>query len=102
MPSATRFCRHRSQARPIASWSPGCASWNVVRKQARHDSTRKGRPGPRHAPRYAALLARDTWPIEVCENPPSMYLTTLLVHSWLRWLALVAGGGATFLALGTG
>jgi hypothetical protein len=31
-----------------------------------------------------------------------MYLTTLLVHSWLRWLALVAGGGATFLALGPG
>jgi hypothetical protein len=31
-----------------------------------------------------------------------MYLTTLLVHSWLRWLALVAGGGATFFALGTG
>jgi hypothetical protein len=31
-----------------------------------------------------------------------MYLITLLLHSWLRWLALVAGGGATFFALGTG
>ena len=31
-----------------------------------------------------------------------MYLISLLLHSWLRWLALVAGGGATFFALGTG
>ena len=29
-----------------------------------------------------------------------MYLTTLLLHSWIRWLALIAGGGATFAALG--
>ena len=31
-----------------------------------------------------------------------MYSTILLLHSWLRWAALVAGGGATFTALGTG
>jgi cytochrome c biogenesis factor len=31
-----------------------------------------------------------------------MYPTILLLHSWLRWLALVAGGGATFFAFGTG
>jgi hypothetical protein len=30
-----------------------------------------------------------------------MYPNILLLHSWLRWLALVAGGGATFFALGT-
>ena len=30
-----------------------------------------------------------------------MYLTTLLLHSWIRWVALVAGAGATFAALGT-
>jgi hypothetical protein len=31
-----------------------------------------------------------------------MYLTVLLLHSWLRWLALVAGVGATFAALSKG
>lgn len=31
-----------------------------------------------------------------------MYSTTLLLHSWLRWLALIAGGGATFATLGKG
>ena len=31
-----------------------------------------------------------------------MYLTVLLLHSWLRWLALVAGIGATFAAFGKG
>ena len=31
-----------------------------------------------------------------------MYSTILLLHSWLRWLALVAGVGATFAAFGTG
>jgi hypothetical protein len=31
-----------------------------------------------------------------------MYPTILLLHSWLRWVALVAGGGATFFAFGTG
>jgi hypothetical protein len=31
-----------------------------------------------------------------------MYLTALLLHSWVRWLALVAGGTATFSAFGTG
>src|SRR5206468_13061999 len=31
-----------------------------------------------------------------------MYSNILLLHSWLRWLALVAGGGATFFAVGTG
>jgi heme A synthase len=31
-----------------------------------------------------------------------MYLTVLLLHSWLRWLALIAGVGATFAALGKG
>jgi hypothetical protein len=30
-----------------------------------------------------------------------MYSTILLLHSWLRWLALVAGGGAAFFALST-
>ena len=29
-----------------------------------------------------------------------MYSTILLLHSWLRWLALVAGVGATFAASG--
>ena len=27
-----------------------------------------------------------------------MYLAALLIHSWLRWLALIAGVGATFAA----
>jgi hypothetical protein len=31
-----------------------------------------------------------------------MYFTVLLLHSWLRWLALVAGVGATFAALSKG
>ena len=31
-----------------------------------------------------------------------MYSTILLLHSWLRWVALIAGGGATFFAFGTG
>jgi hypothetical protein len=31
-----------------------------------------------------------------------MYLTALFLHSWLRWLALVAGGVATFSAFGGG
>jgi hypothetical protein len=31
-----------------------------------------------------------------------MYLTFLLLHSWVRWLALVAGIAATFSAFGTG
>ena len=31
-----------------------------------------------------------------------MYLTVLFLHSWLRWLALIAGVGATFAALGKG
>jgi hypothetical protein len=31
-----------------------------------------------------------------------MYLTLLFFHSWLRWLALIAGVGATFTALGKG
>jgi heme A synthase len=31
-----------------------------------------------------------------------MYLTLLFFHSWLRWLALIAGVGATFAALGKG
>ncbi|HEY3043829.1 MAG TPA: hypothetical protein VGJ39_07385 [Vicinamibacterales bacterium] len=31
-----------------------------------------------------------------------MYSTALFLHSWLRWLALIAGVGATFAALGTG
>jgi hypothetical protein len=30
-----------------------------------------------------------------------MYLTALFLHSWLRWLALAAGGVATFSAFGT-
>ena len=28
-----------------------------------------------------------------------MYTTVLLIHSWVRWIALVAGVGATFAAL---
>ena len=31
-----------------------------------------------------------------------MYSTIVLLHSWLRWLALVAGVGATFAALSKG
>ena len=31
-----------------------------------------------------------------------MYLTVLLLHSWLRWLALVGGAGAAVSALGRG
>ena len=31
-----------------------------------------------------------------------MYSTVLFLHSWVRWLALVAGVGATFAALGAG
>jgi hypothetical protein len=31
-----------------------------------------------------------------------MYSTILLLHSWLRWLALIAGAGATVFALGKG
>ena len=31
-----------------------------------------------------------------------MYSTVLLLHSWLRWLALIAGVGATFAAVGKG
>ena len=31
-----------------------------------------------------------------------MYSTVLLLHSWVRWLALIAGVGATFSALGKG
>src|SRR6266853_1639692 len=31
-----------------------------------------------------------------------MYSTVLFLHSWLRWLALIAGVGATFAALGKG
>jgi heme A synthase len=31
-----------------------------------------------------------------------MYLTVLLLHSWLRWLALIAGVGATFVAFRVG
>lgn len=31
-----------------------------------------------------------------------MYLTVLFLHSWLRWLALIAGVGATFAAFGKG
>ena len=31
-----------------------------------------------------------------------MYSTFLLLHSWLRWLALLAGAGATVFALGRG
>ncbi len=31
-----------------------------------------------------------------------MYSTALFLHSWLRWLALIAGVGATFAALGKG
>jgi hypothetical protein len=31
-----------------------------------------------------------------------MYSTVLVLHSWVRWLALVAGGAATLSALGSG
>jgi heme A synthase len=31
-----------------------------------------------------------------------MYLTLLFLHSWLRWLALIAGVSATFAAFGKG
>jgi len=31
-----------------------------------------------------------------------MYSTILFFHSWLRWIALIAGVGATFAALGRG
>ena len=31
-----------------------------------------------------------------------MYSAVLLLHSWLRWLALIGGVGATFAALGKG
>ena len=31
-----------------------------------------------------------------------MYLAILLLHSWLRWLTLIAGVGATFAAFGAG
>lgn len=31
-----------------------------------------------------------------------MYASVLLLHSWVRWLALIAGGAATFSALGKG
>jgi len=31
-----------------------------------------------------------------------MYSTVLFLHSWVRWLALVAGVGATFATLGAG
>jgi heme A synthase len=31
-----------------------------------------------------------------------MYLTVLFLHSWLRWLALIAGVGAIFAVLGKG
>jgi hypothetical protein len=30
-----------------------------------------------------------------------MYTTVLLIHSWLRWVALVAGVGATLAAIGS-
>jgi hypothetical protein len=37
-----------------------------------------------------------------CARIALVYLAFLFLHSWLRWLALIAGVGATFAALGKG
>src|SRR5947207_2031364 len=88
MPNATRFCRHRSQARPIASWSPGSVSWNV-------ETSKRPIPASIPEPTVRHRSVRTS-------VARSMYSTVLFLHSWVRWLALVAGAGATFAALGAG
>ena len=73
-PSVTRFCQPRSPARPIASWSPGCVSWSVVRRRTPPDSVRSEAPGTRELARHAApgtskyarIPLRCTQPFSFC------------------------------------
>ncbi len=58
--------------------------------------------GTSHPARHAAPNTAAPRTSKCARIRTSMYLTVLLLHSWLRWLALIAGVGATFAALRQG